>query len=300
MSDKAKLLATAIVGISIAAQGCNYKNLVFKSSYILVDETVRSFYEEEDTILAKQAAPANLKLIEGIARGAPDNADIQLAASQLIGMYAFGFLEDSTEDEELQGVSDLRARKLYQRAIKYSKRALQTRQDFEAMLNLGLPEFEKALEKFNTEDAPALYWTAFSWGLYINLSRGDIAAVAELPKVNAIANRVIELDEGYFYGGAFLILMVYNGILGPALGGSPEKTKKAYERAWRLCDEKFLMAKYLFAKYYCPQNQNIQLFEKLLNEIINAPVNLFVEQNLSNALAKEKARRLLNKMDDFF
>jgi hypothetical protein len=300
MTRNVQALLAALCFFSTVLWGCNYKGMVIRSSYLMVDEAIQSFFEETDTTLAAEAAPANLKLVEGMARGAPENIDVQLAAAQMLGMYAFGFLEDSTLDESVQEQADARAARLYQRALKHARQALQQRADFAAMTTMEITDFEKALRQFDNEDVPALFWTAFNWGLYINLSRADVNAIAELPKVQAMARRIIELDEPYYFGGAHLIVMVYNGVLGPALGGSPDKTKKAYYRAWQLSDRKFLMSKYLFAKYYCRQTQNRWLFEKLLNEIIAAPEDLLQSQALSNALAKEKAARLLSQADELF
>jgi hypothetical protein len=42
------------------------------------------------------------------------------------------------------------------------------------------------------------------------------------------------------------------------------------------------------------------LFEKTLQEILDAPLNALPEQNLSNQLAKEKAARLLAQAEDLF
>jgi hypothetical protein len=60
------------------------------------------------------------------------------------------------------------------------------------------------------------------------------------------------------------------------------------------------MIKYLFAKFYCRQTLDEELFNRLLGEIIRAPYDLFPEQALSNNLAKEKAARLLKQAEDIF
>ncbi len=289
---------TAVLCTCLA--GCNMKRLVIKSSYVMVEEAMNSFFEEEDTILAAQAAPANLKLIEGMARGDPENSEVQIAAAKLIGMYTFGFLEDCCEDEKEQAQANQRAKKLYIRGRAYAFRVLQQHTDFQAMIKLDLEAFKKELKVFEKKHVPELLWAAFNWGLYINLSRDDISAVADLAKVAAMAERVVELDEGYFFGTAHLFLMVYYGSMGKALGGDPEKAKQEYEKAWKLSGEKYLMIKYLFAKYYCQQTLDQALFEKLLGEIIDAQDDLLPAQTLSNILAKQKAARLLKQAEDIF
>ena len=290
-------LAVCLATLSV---GCSFKRLVIRASYSMVEEATSSFYEEPDAVLAAQAAPANLKLIEGMARGDPANDEVQLAASQLLGMYAFGFLEDCCLDPAAQDQTNQRARLLYLRGRDYAVTVLRQHADFDAMLEMNLDDFGKALEEFDEENVPELFWAAFNWGLYINLSRTDLSAIADLSKVAAMAERVIALDESYFYGSAHLFLMVFHGSMGRAVGGSPEKARAEYEKAWAASKNKFLMTKYMFAKTYCLQTLDRELFEKLLKEILAAPADLLPEQRLSNTVAKEKAARLLSRAEDLF
>ncbi|MDJ0762030.1 MAG: TRAP transporter TatT component family protein [Myxococcota bacterium] len=293
-----QMLLVMVFGITAA--GCNMKQMVIKSSYLMMEDSMKAFNEEPDTQLAAEAAPSNLKLLEGMAKGAPENAEIQLAAAQMLGMYAFGFLEDSTADETAQEIANQRARNLYRRAREYSINALEQAAAFRSAMNQDSDQFKAHLTQYDQAQVPALFWTAFSWGLYVNLSRTDIAALADLPKVMALTERIAELDERYFFGGAHMFLMVSYGSVGPSVGGDPQKAKAHFEKAWQISGGKYLMTKYLFAKYYCQQTLDEALFKKLLTEIINAPNDLFPEQTLSNTLAKEKAARLLKQTQDIF
>jgi TRAP transporter T-component len=289
-----------IIIFSMIAGGCNLKRIVINSSYLMVEEAQASFFEEPDTQFALDAAPANLKLIEGMARGVPENGEIQLAAAKMLSMYAFGFLEDCCSDEDVQEKSNERARGFYLRGRSHAIRTLDLESDFSSLMDKDLDTFTAGLSEYDEDQVPALFWAAFSWGLYINVSRSDISAVAALPKVAAMAERVAQLDESYFYGGAHMFLMVFYGSMGKALGGDPDKAKAHFEKAWELGGGKFLMTKYLFAKYYCQQTLDRELFEKLAAEILDAPDDLLPEQRLPNALAKEKVARMLSAADDVF
>jgi hypothetical protein len=300
MSELLKKQMFFLLGFALLAAGCNMKRMVINSSYLMVEESMKAFYEEPDTKLAAEAAPSNLKLLEGMAMGAPENDDIELAVSQMMGMYAFGFLEDGTEDEKAQEIANQRARGLYIRARNRAIDVLEKTADFRSAMSRDLDRFKEHLEAYGKEQVPALFWTAFNWGLYVNLSRTDIAALSDLPKVIALAERIAALDETYFFGGAHLFLMVSHGSVGPSVGGNPQRAKAEYEKAWRISGGKYLMIKYLFAKHYCQQTLDEALFKKLLEEIIHAPRDLFPEQALANNLAKEKAARLLKKAADIF
>jgi len=294
--------AIAVVACAslVAAAGCDKKRLVINASFAMVGEAVDAFFEESDTALAAEAAPANLKLIEGMARGSPRNPELLLVASQMFGMYAFGFLEDRDTDGDERRLDERRAKGLYLRGKAYALAALDLERDFDGMLSLDQASFERALQEIGADDVPGLFWLVFNWGLYVNLSRDDLAAISERSKIAAIAERIVELDEGFYYGGAHMFLMVYYGTLGRAIGGDPERAKAEFEKARAFSRGKFLMTDYLFAETYCLQVMDRALFEKTLRGIIDAPDGLPAEQRLANALAKEKAARLLARADELF
>ena len=60
------------------------------------------------------------------------------------------------------------------------------------------------------------------------------------------------------------------------------------------------MAKVIYAKTYAVQKQDLGLFKKLLGEVLDAPADILPGQQLANAVAKRKARKLLESADDLF
>lgn len=84
------------------------------------------------------------------------------------------------------------------------------------------------------------------------------------------------------------------------LGGDPEKAKQHLLQAIAISDGKYLIPKFLLAKYYAVQAQDRDLFEKTLHEIIQAPSGLLPEQALANQLAKRNAERWITYIDDLF
>jgi hypothetical protein len=61
-----------------------------------------------------------------------------------------------------------------------------------------------------------------------------------------------------------------------------------------------LLARLIFAKTYAVQNQNRELFEMQLQAILQAPNDLFPEQRLANQVARKKATKLLERIDELF
>jgi hypothetical protein len=87
--------------------------------------------------------------------------------------------------------------------------------------------------------------------------------------------------------------------LPPAMGGKPELAKKNFEQAIEISDGSNLMAKLLFAEKYARLVFDKQLHDQLLEEVINANVEIN-ESTLINSIAQHKARLLLAQSDEYF
>ena len=125
-------------------------------------------------------------------------------------------------------------------------------------------------------------------------------AFTDISRIEPALKRVLELDENYFYGGPHRGLGVFYGSRTKLLGGKPEEAKAHFEASLNLTKGNFLINSLLFAKTYAVQNQDLELFERLLKQIIEAPVDLLPEERLANEIAKLKAKALLDSMDELF
>jgi hypothetical protein len=147
---------------------------------------------------------------------------------------------------------------------------------------------------------PALFWSAFNWGGYINLSLDNPRAIFDLGKVEAMMRRVVELDESYYFAGAHLFLGSMAGARPKLLGGDPEKAKSHFERAIQLTDGRFLMTYVYYAKYYAIQTLNEEKFDELVHHVLDARLDILPEYKLINQIAKKKAEMLLRSKSDIF
>ena len=123
--------------------------------------------------------------------------------------------------------------------------------------------------------------------------------MADLPIVEQIMLRVVELDESYYYGGAHIFLGAYYGSRPKMFGGKPEASRQHFERALVLNDRKFLLTHVAYAETYARAMFDRELFLKLLTEVTNQPL-LNSDMASSNKLAKIKAEKLIVQIDDFF
>jgi hypothetical protein len=266
-----------------------------------------TYDRESDLVLAEQASASNLKMMEGLLEITPDDADLLLLTSGSFTRYAFGFIEEEVEiaDEqyefETKAALVKRAVDFYERGRRYGMRWIALhRNNFPAVVKQDLDRLAAELQKFGEEEVSGLFWTAYAWGSIINLQQNEPARLAELSKVELMMERVRELDEAYFFGGAHLFYGTFYGTRPEMLGGDPVRAKKHLLRAIEITGGRFLMARYLLAKGYCVQVQDRELFESTLREIIDAPSDLYPEQRLANEITKRRARRLLGRIDDLF
>lgn len=257
----------------------------------LLDKGSQAFYEEPDPLLAEETIGSQLKFLEILLKNDPDHLSLIAQAAQGFGAYAFLFLEEKSPE---------RALNFYDRGLKIGLRALEKKCGQPLFAETDQARFKKSLQKLKKKDAPLLFWTAYSWAGGVNLRLGSPEALSQLPKIVSMMERVNELDANYFYGGADLFFGVYYASRPSLLGGNLEKSKFYFNRALYVSNHHFLMANLLYAQYYAVAKQDQELYKNLLEEILHFPLERFPEQSLLNAIAKERAEKLLENIDEHF
>lgn len=258
----------------------------------IVDYGLEAIFEESDLDFAEHAIPGNLILLEALYR-AKDKDDDHLAFLLTQGYtgYTLGFVED---------VDPERAKVLYTRARDYGLRSLRKNKKFSEAFDQGQDEFKQSLQQFGKPDVPMIFWTANAWGNLINVSISDPAVLGDLPKVNAMMEFVLKHDETYFYGSAHLYFAAILATTPKNLGGKPDSARYHFEQCFAIGKNAFILPHLYMAKSYCVQMQDKALFEKLLSTIDETSLEILPEQRLVNAIAKRKAKRLSERIDELF
>ncbi|MDE2237794.1 MAG: hypothetical protein KGK30_07885, partial [Elusimicrobia bacterium] len=149
-------------------------------------------------------------------------------------------------------------------------------------------------------DVPGLFWAAFDWAGYIDLSKDSPDALADLPKAAALMARARALDPDYHFAGPELFFGVYYASRPRMLGGDPQKARAEFEDARRRTHEEYLMAYVLEARYAAVALQDRALFTGLLRQVLAAPAGRLPNARLTDEVAKLEAKNLLERTDDFF
>jgi hypothetical protein len=280
-----KYLSLTLILLSVASCGRVITNAKIEFSQDLAE----TILESDDPETIKKGVPAYLILISSMIKGDPENPDLLESGARLYGSYASGFA-DSTESKKA----------LANRAYNYSSRAMCIRiEAFCDVKSLSYFEYEKLLATVDKSQAEHLLIFASSWSSVIEANSSDWNAVAELPKVKASIQRVIDLDETVSNGNAHLYMAVMESLLPPSLGGKPDLAKKHFDRAIEISNGSNQMAKVLYAEKYARLLFDRELHDELLKQVVNSDDGP-EDQKLINTLAKQKAAELLIDADDYF
>ena len=255
----------------------------------VADNLTVSLLEQNDPETVEAGAPAYLLLIDGLIRDDPHDEGLLRAGSRLYAAYAGVFVRDNE-----------RAQRLTARARSYAERALcEHDDDLCGFWALPIDDYRARLVTLNDDDVPVLFDAASAWAGWIQARASDWGAIAELPQVRAAMERVVELDERHQNGAAHLYLGIMSTLLPPALGGKPAEGRAHFERALELSQGQDLRVKVEYARRYARLVFDRPLHDRLLNEVLAAPVEA-PGLTLGNTLAKREARALLKSADSYF
>ena len=271
--------------------GCSTGQLVARGASPLINNGVTAMNRETDLGLARASMPANLKMLEALL--VADPATRRIRCRRRWGFMATRWHSSSLMTRSVRPACiDARARMPWSHSNELAV-------SVEAVLTGDTATFERTLATLNTEDVPALFWTASTWGKWIELQLNDPARLAELPRVEALMQRVLDLDETYYYGGVHLFFGAYYGGRAPMFGGDFARAAKHFDRAAAINHNQLLLVDVYRARYLLRQMGERAAFHSTLTRVVEASVN-DPELNLANAVAKQEAAALLTQEKDLF
>ena len=283
-------LSTLLAGISLLS-ACSVGQMVVRGSQTILDSGLDAMNRETDLQLAREAMPANIKLIEGMLQEDPGNRELRLYAAQGFYGYGYGFIED--EDR-------MRAAQLYRRCYDHALLALQQaglQHDPEAT---PAEELEQAVARLDRRAVPALFWTASCLGKWIDLNRDSPRSIAGFGNAAALMQGVIRHDDDYYHGGAHMFFGVYYGARSPLLGGDFARSEQHFRRAAEINGNRLVLVDLLKAEYLYRQQLDREAFHNTLTRVQAVTDDLYPEMALVNAIARRKATALLSHEDEWF
>ena len=266
------------------------KKLTVGATATLLEEVARASYRQSDLRILREGMPAYLMLIDGMVQAVPDNEQLLIAAAQSYSSFASLFVEG--QDKEYANL-------LYERGKQYALRSLEMR-GFKEPLQRPFDDFKEGLKRLGKKDVPYIFWAATCWVNWIRLNLDSIEAISELPRVESLMKRALELDEGFYYGGPHLFMGIWFASRPKIVGGDLKKAQEHFLKALDLGQGKFLMAYVYYANYYARKMTDKDLFTSTLQKVLETPAETSPDLVLINTVAKKQAKELLSHVGEYF
>ncbi len=294
------LLATAV---GLLCSGCSIRRMAVNKIGDALAGGGSTFASDDDPELVKAAVPFSLKLMESLLAENPRHKGLLFATASGFTQYAYAFVQqdaDEAEDKDIKAAAELRsrARRLYLRARDYGLRGLEVNHSgFQKRLG---SQPKEAADMAQRKDVPLLYWTAVSWGAAISVTKDNPELVADLPKVEALIDRALQLDESFDHGAIHTFLITYEMSRRGEAGDPAARARRHFDRAMVLTGGQAAAPLVAFAEAVSVQHQNVAEFKSLLERALAINPDVKPEWRLTNLIMQRRARWLLARADELF
>lgn len=272
----------------LCSAGC--ASLIRSAQQRLADQLSSAVKSHDDPETVADGLAAYLLLADAGVEGAPQDPAALCGAANLYATYAGSFVDADPE----------RARRLSERAFGYALRGACAADASACGLRDARSEAVLAwAQSTGAKQTATLACVGPAWAGWIQARSEDYSAIADVPKVRAIFERLAAIDPTHDGGNVQLYLGVLNTLLPEAYGGKPEQGRAHFEQAIAISDGRNLMAKTLYARHYARLVFDQALHDRLLDEVLSAPVQAG-PYTLANALAQRQAAALKATAADYF
>lgn len=288
---------------SFAGSGCSVRRYALKKAADALAQSGSTFSSDDDPDLVKAAAPFSLKLMESLLEENPRHTGLLTSAASGFTQYAYAFVQeeaDETEPRDLAAAETMRARarRLYLRAQRYGLRGLEVQHAGFGQALLADPK--SAVRTTSKADVPLLYWTAAAWASAISLSKDNPELVGQIPAMEALIGRALELDESFGNGSIHSFMISYEMGKPGAAGDPVARARQHFERALVLSQGKDPSPLVALAEAVTIQKQDIKEFESLLNRALAINPDANADGRLLTTVMQRRARWLLSRKSELF
>jgi predicted anti-sigma-YlaC factor YlaD len=287
----------------VALCGCSFKRFAANKIGDALAGSAGTFASDDDPDLVRAAVPFSLKLVESLLAETPRHEGLLLAAASGFTEFAYAFVQqdsEEAEDKDLAAAEALRgrARRLYLRARDYGLRGLEVRhRGFGGALR-GEPQ--RTVRLATVKDVPLLYWTGTAWAAAISDSKDNPDLIADLPVVEAMMERALELDEQFGDGALHCFFIAYEMSRPAGAGDAAERARRHFDRAIALSGGRMAAPWVAWAEEVCVQKQDLKGFRAALEKALAVDPDAKPEWRLVNLVMQRRAKWLLGRADQLF
>ncbi len=292
-----------VLGALVLGSGCSISRIATESVANVLAEDSIAYSADEDIDLIGDATPFALKTIESVLVRVPEHRGLLTAAARGFTQYAYVYVQLPAEELERLDVDAAyeqraRAKRLYLRARDYGLRGLGYG-DVEDLRRLRARPPEE-IGKMDARDIELLYWTGIAWAAAISLGKDEPHLIADLPIVDAIIGRAAALDPDFDDGGLHTFLVGYEMGRPDAGADAAERSRLHFQTAVKLSEGNQAAPYVALAESVAvPQQQRLE-YQQLLSAALAVDADAQPEWRLANLVMQRRARRLLDRIDEYF
>ena len=187
---------------------------------------------------------------------------------------------------------------VFEKGVTASEKAIALRDpEFAAKVASDRNNWKSAVSTAKKEALPALYWYSTNLGKWA-LLEGIATILSRKDDIKATMDWVVANDATYFYAAPYRYFGAFHTKV-PIGGGNPKASLESFDKSIEVAPN-YLATKVLKAEQYAVLIGDRDLYESLLNEVLNADPSLAPEIAPENELEKRKAKRMLANADEFF
>ncbi|MFH0782815.1 MAG: TRAP transporter TatT component family protein [Pseudomonadota bacterium] len=251
----------------------------------LINPAIGNLQQQQDITLVCEGAPAYLLMLDSMLVSSPENQDLLLTSTQSYSAYATALEECGGMDQRIDAIA-IKARY-------YGQRLLQPLLPIDGKGDDS--NLDKHLAKLTFADVPYAFWGASGWLTWILRQKGSPEAIADIVLIEKIMARLLVLDETFQDGSIHLFFGAYHAAKPEMLGGRPDLSTEHFEKALAISKRRFLMTQTTYAATLARTTMNRDLHDRLLQEVLAFPLDSAPEFGLSNHIAVNQAKRLLEE-----
>ena len=188
---------------------------------------------------------------------------------------------------------------LFLEASELCRKVVVNHPDFQAIYNSMVGDSTEklfsSLSRAPNSVLPGLYWWGKNLAHYLN-SRPVIERLSSRELLEVIMNRVLTLDPGFHYGGAYRFFgMLYTRIPGMDI----EQSFSYFDQAIK-SNPHYLANSVFLADFYHQKAGNREQFNRILTSVLSTNLTTHPEVMNDNWLYQKKAQKLLENESSLF
>jgi len=298
-----RILVASLMAAAVLLCGCSFKRIAANKIGDALAGSGGTFASDDDPDLVRAAVPFSLKLVESLLAESPRHETLLLAAASGFTQFAYAFVQqdcEEAEDKDLAAAEALRgrARRLYLRARDYGLRGLEVRH--RGFSGAWRADPQRTVRLATVKDVPLLYWTGSAWAGAISDSKDNPDLIADLPVVEAMMERALELDERFGDGALHSFFIAYEMSRPGGTEDAAERARRHFDRAIALSGGGQAAPWVALAEEVCVQKQDLKGFRAALEKALAVDADAKPEWRLVNLVMQRRAKWLLGRADQLF